>query len=157
MSNGSYMPRQRGIDGWDTRWDNFNDVADDGLSATAAAQNVFSVHKEVRPDGLLISYVDNDNARRAYVVEWPELIALAGGQNPSDPRLNAGHGWRVVNVDGRVFPAFVPQGAPTSAVMVEIERGEAHGLVQKYRANWAKNPMAVQVAQAVAQLSGMRL
>ena len=157
MSNGSYMPRQRGIDGWDTRWDDFNDVADHGLSDTDAARSVFTVRKEPRPDGLLISYVDNDNARRSYVVDWPELIALAGGQNPSDPRLNAGQGWRMVNSEGRVFPTFIPPGAPNSPVMVEIERGEAYALVQKFRNVWTRIPAAVQMAQAVSAIPGVRI
>lgn len=143
------IPRSKGIDGWQANWDAYNDVPDGGLAESQAAVATRTVEKVVVPGGIRVSYVDNDNRPRAYEVEWPEIVALAHGQNPSDPRIMAGQGWTMVNVDGLVFPCFIPQGAPANPVMVHIEMAEARDAMARYRHFWQRDQRAVRLAQAL--------
>jgi hypothetical protein len=111
-------------------------------------------------EGLAVQYVDNDNQRRSYVVTWPELISLSLGQNPSDPRINSGNGWIMVNDGHRMFPSYVPPGAPKNPVYVEIEIQEARNAVERGKRVWSKDRFALNVLAAcqaiVAQQQGRR-
>lgn len=104
----NYVPRGRNVQGFDPdRHDAYDDIADGGLAEGEAFDDAFTVSKKLGPNGLSISYVDNDNQRAAYTVEWSELAALAAGQNPSDPRIGL-PGWAMVRDEhGRPFPTYV--------------------------------------------------
>lgn len=156
MANGSYTPRNKGMGDWDKKWDTFDDVPDYGLSESEAGRDAFRIQQQVVDDGLAVNYVDNDNGRRSYVVTWPELIALSMGQNPSDPRINAGHGWVMVRDEGRVFPSYVPPGAPKNPVYVEIEVHEARNAVERGKRVWGRDQLSIAVLRACQAIVGQQ-
>lgn len=158
--SGSYTPRNKGISDWNDRWDTFDDIADDGLSSSEAGKDAFRIHQSIVGEGLAVNYVDNDNQRRSYIVTWPELIALHFGQNPSDPRIGAGNGWTMIRDGNRMFPSYVPPGAPKNPVYVEIEIHEARGAVERGRPIWSRDRLSTNVFRAcqaiLAQQQGQR-
>ncbi len=141
---------------WDKKWDTFDDVPDYGLSESEAGKDAFRIHQQIVDDGLAVNYVDNDNQRRSYTVTWPELIALSLGQNPSDPRINAGHGWVMVRDENRMFPSYVPPGAPKNPVYVEIEIHEARTAVERGKRVWGRDGLSVAVLRACQAIVGQQ-
>lgn len=156
MTNGSYASRSKGIQDWDDKWDPFDDVGDGGLAETDAARAVFSVRKKIVRDGISIFYIDNDNNEISYVVTWPEVAALAAGQNPSDPRIQAGQGWFMAQDSGGPFPYFSHPRACRDGAKPKIEVHEARGALQAGQKYWSGDRSTARVIAICRQLAGGR-
>lgn len=156
MSNRNYASRARGIPDWDDRWDRFDDVPDGGLAETEAAGAVFNVRKKTVPEGISIFYIDNNNHQISYVVTWPEVAALAAGQNPSDPRIAASGGWKMANDEDGMFPYFEHPNASKDSAKPRIEVHEAKAALQGGQKYWARDQNTHRVIAVCRQIMGLR-
>ena len=159
MSNIPFMDRTRHVQGFaHGRWDDYSDVPDGGLAETDAFNDALQVHKTATPDGLAIDFRCNDLLPHGYTVEWPELVALANGLSPSDPRLRIDPQWAISYENNRQFPNYIGGGSCRckSPVAVEITREEAYRALMQYKDLVARDARAGQVYGLLKQLGVIR-
>ena len=126
----SFVPRGKTVQGFESHMDGYDDIPDGGLAETDAYSQAVTVSRDLLPEGLRISFVDNGNRQIAYIIEWSELACLAYGQNPA---VFAGGNWAMVrDDDGSVFPCFVhTSDAFETRVHPRIEPHEARAYLDK--------------------------
>ena len=154
--SGSYSSRAKGVADWDDKWDPFDDIADGGLADTDAARAVFNVRKKVVRDGISIFYVDNNNVQISYTITWPEVAALAFGQNPSDPRIQAAQGWAMAQDAHGPFPYFQHPNAFRDGAKPRIDVQEAKNALTQGQASWGRDPHTNRVIAVCRQITGGR-
>lgn len=159
MTHIPFMDRTKHVQGFaHGRWDDYADVPDGGLAETEAFGDALQVHKTATPDGLAIDFRCNDLQPHGYTVEWPELVALANGMSPSDPRLRVDPQWAIAYEDNRPFANYVGAGSCKCKwpVAVEITREEAARALLQYKDLVRRDARAGQVYGQLKQLGVIR-
>jgi len=160
MTARPFMDRTRNVTGFaHGRWDDYSDVADGGLAETEAFEDALQVRKVAQPDGLAVDYRCNDLMPHGFVVEWPELAAIASGMSPSDPRLQINPHWAIAyDESNRPFPNYVGQGSCKCRfpVAIEITREEANRAMMQHKEFVRQDARMPRLYQALKALGAAR-